>query len=60
MAPYYIQEDCKREMEEVAFDHTSPKVLETINMALDWVLSQDETSNYIHNPESVRLIVPAH
>ena len=40
-------------MEEVTFDHTSSKVLEMVNTALAWILSQDETSNYIHNLKTV-------
>ena len=53
MIPSYIREDCKREMEEVNFDHTAPKVLDTVSKALDWVLSQDETNNYMHNLKTI-------
>lgn len=53
MIPSYIREDCKREMEEVNFDHMAPKVLDTVSKALEWVLSQDETNNYMHNLKTI-------
>ena len=47
------KEEYDREMAAVAFDHKSPKVLALVAEALDWILSQDETNNYIHNLKTV-------
>lgn len=52
----YIRESCKQEMQEVNFNHITPEVLDTVSKALDWVLSQDETNNYMHNLKTVCLL----
>lgn len=43
----------KQEMKEVDFDHTAPKVLEIVDATLAWILSQDESNNYMHNLKTV-------
>jgi hypothetical protein len=37
------------EMNEVKFDHKSPKIIQTVTDALAWISGQKESSNYIHN-----------
>lgn len=49
----YIRESCKQEMQDVNFDHTAPAVLDMVSKALDWVLAQDESNNYMHNLKTV-------
>lgn len=49
----FLQDDCDYEMQSVNFNHRVPKVLEMVDTVLAWILSQDESNNYMHNLKTV-------
>ncbi len=44
-----VNEEARKEMKKIGFDHTKESVNEDVEAALRWIAEQEESTNYIHN-----------